>query len=74
MKAKGDAMAVSDGVKMEMIVIQNDCTSTAWERDKTESALNEIARYKLQKVRGSITLHFDGSGVIAKYTCTYEGK
>ena len=43
-------------------------------RDKTDQALSEMARYKLQKIRGSITLHFDGSGVIAKYSCTYEGK
>lgn len=43
-------------------------------RDKTDQALSEIARYKLVKIRGSITLHFDGSGIIAKYSCTYEGK
>ena len=49
----------------------HDSTSV---RDKTDQALSEMARYKLAKIRGSITLHFDGSGIIAKYSCTYEGK
>jgi hypothetical protein len=32
--------------------------------DKTEVAFKEVARWKAEKKKGKITLHFDGSGEV----------
>jgi len=42
-------------------------------KDKTDKVLVEVYKWKETRLKGSITIHFDGSGRIARYTVTLEG-
>ena len=49
-------------------MVENKCT-----KDKTDKVLAEIERWKSTRIKGSITIHFDGSGRVARYQVTMEG-
>jgi len=42
-------------------------------KDKTDKVLEEIKNWKEKKAKGSLTIYFDGSGRIPRFTTTCEG-
>jgi hypothetical protein len=43
------------------------------ERDKYLHVQEQIVAWRDQRIKGSMTLYFDGSGRIPRFTVTYEG-
>ena len=43
------------------------------EKDKYAHAIQHIEAWREQGTKGSMTLYFDGSGRIPRFTLTYEG-
>jgi hypothetical protein len=55
------------------VILSNQMVETKDPKDKTDKVLAEIDRWKKLKLKGSMTLHFDGGGNIARFQLTFEG-
>lgn len=53
------------------VLLMTDSSSSC--RDKTSRVMEHIESWKEHKVKGSMVLHFDGSGRIARFQLTVEG-
>jgi hypothetical protein len=56
------------------VTLSNQMVDTKDPKDKTDKVLAEIDRWKKLRLKGSLVLHFDGSGRVARYQVTMEGQ
>ena len=56
------------------VTLSNQIVENKDPKDKTDKVLAEIEKWKKLRIKGSLTLYFDGSGRVPRYTCTLEGQ